>query len=131
MLPAKTADVAERASKAPRIRTGTFGDRSYDLNHEGYDADFADWEDPETFHQMFDRWSDDESADPARGVPDSASTNEAGQSLDDALWLKDTGHEPVLIPEELYALDRIADEVEVSRPIKKAVLRPVCDQDNV
>ena len=44
---------------------------------------------------MSDQWSDDESADPARGVPDSASTNEAGQSFEDAWWFKDTGHEPV------------------------------------
>ena len=68
---------------------------------------------------MSDQWSDDESADPARGVPDSASTNEAGQSFEDAWWFKDTGHEPVFTPEELYALDRLADEVEVSRLIKR------------
>ena len=55
MLPAETADVEERASKAPRIRTVTFGDRNYDLNDEGYDADVAEWEDSVSFFEYLEK----------------------------------------------------------------------------
>ena len=133
-MPSAGADsttVEERVSKAPRIRTVSFGDRSFDLNDEGYDGDFSEWEDPETFYKLSEQWSDDE-CEPARKIePDSASMNEAGQCSDEALWFKDLGREPDLSAEELYELDRIADEVEVSRLIRKAVLRPVSEQDDV
>ena len=105
--------IKEPESKVPRIRNVTFGGATYALNDEGYDADYEEWVDAETFYAM---QGDDD--------PVSAAWYEAGGAS--ALWFVDQGKgEPVLTDAELYNLDRLADDVEVSRLVAKGVMRQV------
>ena len=114
------ADTGEPAAKVPRIRTVTFGGNSYALNDEGYDADFEEWVDAETYYAMQD----------AAGDPDSDEWYEAGDAAS-ALWFVDQGKgEPVLTDSELFNLDRLADDVEVSRLVAKAVMRQVAGNES-
>ncbi|CAE7515466.1 unnamed protein product [Symbiodinium sp. KB8] len=120
----------ERATKAPRIRTVTFGAQSYDVNDEGFEADFEELADPQMFERLTHGWSDDEVVAAGDHGPDSAMMDEAGHAAAaESLWFRDEGSEPSLSPEELSALDRIADDVEVTRLLKKGVLRPATDED--
>ena len=114
----------ERASKVPRIRTVSFGNKDYDLNDEPFEFVDADWSDFEFVDPDYDKCSSTE--------PDSAMKDEAGQSVDaSALWFPDNGCEPKLSESDLFELDRIADAVEVNRLIQKGVLRPSSEKDNV
>ena len=120
----------ERATKAPRIRTVTFGTHSYDINDEGFEADFEELADPEMFERLTNGWSDDEVVAASDHGPDSAMMDEAGHAAAaESLWFRDEGSEPRLSPEELSALDRLADNVEVTRLLRKGVLRPATDED--
>ena len=114
----------ERASKVPRIRTVSFGNKDYDLNDEPFEFMDADWSDFKFVDPDYDKCSSTE--------PDSAMKDEAGQSVDaSALWFPDNGCEPKLSESDLFELDRIADAVEVNRLIQKGVLRPSSEKDNV
>ncbi|OLQ15349.1 Retrovirus-related Pol polyprotein from transposon TNT 1-94 [Symbiodinium microadriaticum] len=97
----------ERATKAPRIRTVTFGTHSYDINDEGFEADFEELADPQMFERLTHGWSDDEVVAASDHGPDSAMMDEAGHAAAaESLWFRDEGSEPSLSPEELSALDR-------------------------
>ena len=114
----------ERASKVPRIRTVSFGNKDDDLNDEPFKFVDAEWSDFEFVDPDYDKSS--------RTEPDLAVQNEAEQSVDaSALWFPDSGCEPSLSESELFEIDRIADAVEVNRLIQKGVLRPSSEKDNV
>ena len=133
-----TAPDTPRATKKLRlrslkIRAVQFGDQSYEVNDEGdYDFDRDDVWEAETAI-----WStgsenpslnDDEFDDGWTAPPEEE--EEAGED-DERLWFPDNGKEPKLDSAILAELDKLADQVEISRLVGKQVLREAAASDQI
>ncbi|CAE7512900.1 unnamed protein product [Symbiodinium natans] len=132
-----------RASKAPRIRAVTFGKFSFDVNDDLLDRNASEWQDATTYVSMIDsaqasgelgvdafHETEIDGFEPgqdhvlSQGDRTQEKAGTADESNASALWFPDTGHgEPELSESELWSLDRLADDCELNRLLKKGVLR--------
>ncbi|CAE7534628.1 GIP [Symbiodinium sp. CCMP2592] len=125
--PPSTPEAELPPLKKLRIRAVTFGEHSYEVNDEGeFDLDQPDgWEVQTKLwsmeSEMDDSFTSELKADPEAEVAED----------DDRLWFADNGKEPELDDAILAELDNLADQVEVSRLLKKSVLRDATSDDDL
>ncbi|CAE7776825.1 GIP [Symbiodinium sp. CCMP2592] len=125
--PPSTPEAELPPLKKLRIRAVTFGEHSYEVNDEGeFDLDQPDgWEVQTKLwsmeSEMDDSFTSELKADPEAEVAED----------DDRLWFPDNGKEPELDDAILAELDNLADQVEVSRLLKKSVMRDATSDDDL
>ncbi|CAE7253745.1 RE1 [Symbiodinium sp. CCMP2456] len=119
--------------KRIRLRAVQFGSHNLDYHDDDVALDFPELERGELCEQIE---ADIDNERPAAGEyagdgsEGTTALNVQGppselEQLQAQLWFEDHGGPPELSEEQLAALDRIADEVEIQRLSKKAVIRPV------
>lgn len=125
--------------KRIRLRAVQFGSHNLDYHDDDVALDFPELERGELCEQIE---ADIENERPAAGEyagdgsEGTTALNVQGppselEQLQAQLWFEDHGGPPELSEEQLAALDRIADEVEIQRLSKKAVIRPVEIEEEV
>ena len=125
--PPSTPEAELPPLKKLRIRAVTFGDQSYEVSDEGeFDSDQHDGWEVETRI-----WSTESEKDYGFTEHSGAAPEEEVAEDDDRLWFPDKGREPELDDAISAELDYLADQAEVSRLLKKSVLRDPTSEDDV
>ncbi|CAE7622817.1 GIP [Symbiodinium sp. CCMP2592] len=125
--PPSTPEAELPPLKKLRIRAVTFGEQSYEVNDEGeFDLDQPDGWEVQTKLWSMESETDDSFMNEVKANPEAEVAED-----DDRLWFPDNGREPELDDAILAELDNLADQVEVSRLLKKSVLRHATSDDDL
>ncbi|CAE7338131.1 GIP [Symbiodinium sp. CCMP2592] len=125
--PPSTPEAELPPLKKLRIRAVTFGEQSYEVNDEGeFDLDQPDGWEVQTKLWSMESETDDSFTNEFKADPEAEVAED-----DDRLWFPDNGREPELDDAILAELDNLGDQVEVSRLLKKSVLRHATSDDDL